>query len=784
MLAPAWRRQPTARRRRRALNRPRITVNTESPALKLTLQPQPAAGAVSRENPPRFAWRPDIDAASRYALRVLGEGDRVVYEAASLALNFHTPALTLPAGALRWQCRVLPAHGEPGPWTEPVAFTLADDAVAAPGLGALPPELAQRAHPRLWLNPDEMRSLGRRVHAGEAVAGWAPFVEQAVKPWVEHALISEPQRYPDNQRTPPLWRQMYIDCQEILYAVRHLAVAGRVLDDAALVDKAKQWLLHAARFDVNGTTSRAYNDEAAFRIAGALAWGYDWLHDQLDDDERAEVRRALSTRLEEVAGHVIDHARIHLFPYDSHAVRSVASVIVPACIALLGEHPRAQEWLQWAVDYYDTLYSPWGGADGGWAEGPHYWTTAMAYFTEAANLLKKFSGHDLYRRVFFRHTGYFPLYTKAPDTRRACFGDDSTLGDLPSLKVGYNVRQYAAVTGDGHLQWYFERIRELAQGTEHLFYNHGWWSFAFDDLCFQHDWPAVPAREPAELPPLRHFADVGWVALQHRLHEPDEHLQFVTKCSPYGSLSHSHGDQGAFLLYAYGEELAIQSGYYIGHGTSMHRQWRRLTKSKNAILIDGRGQYAGADKALQIQSAGRVLAARHDAEGSSFISVDPSAAYRLEVPTLRHYRRDFHWIRGRHLVVVDDVELDQPGQVQWLMQLLAAPQLGSNSFRHEGERGGITGEILFSLSGQPELTAQVGFDDVDPAEIAGLAPHHRVVATTPSATRHQLVTLLTPYKKGTQPRLLHFIDDQGFATHLYLMDELDRSYSITLPKNF
>ena len=44
----------------------------------------------------------------------------------------------------------------------------------------------------------------------------------------------------------------------------------------------------------------------------------------------------------------------------------------------------------------------------------------------------------------------------------------------------------------------------------------------------------------------------------------------------------------------------------------MHRQWRRLTKSKNAILIDGRGQYAGADKSLQIQSTGRVLEARED----------------------------------------------------------------------------------------------------------------------------------------------------------------------------
>ena len=306
--------------------------------------------------------------------------------------------------------------------------------------------------------------------------------------------------------------------------------------------------------------------------------------------------------------------------------------MVPACIALLGKHPRAPEWLGFAIDYYDTLYSPWGGADGDWAEGPHCWTTSMAHFTEAANLIREFSDHDLYRSGFCQRTGHFPLYTKAPDTRRACFGDDSTLGDLPSLKVGYNARQFAAVTGDGHLQWYFEQIRELAKCTEGLFYNDGWWSFTFDELCFLHDWPAVEARLPADLPPLRHFADIGWVALQQQMHVPEAPIQFVTKCSPYDTINHSHGDQGGFLHYGYGEELAIQSGYYIGHGNSMHLQWRRLTKSKNAILIDGRGQYAGADKPRQIQASGRVLETRHDDEGSSFISLDPTAAYQLEVP--------------------------------------------------------------------------------------------------------------------------------------------------------
>lgn len=762
----------------------------EQPAAgRLTIERAPGPKSLPFENPPRFCWMPDIDSGTRYALRLqrLDAGDEPEVIATNLKLNFFTPAKCFEPGDYVWSYALWSQdRGDvASEWSSDLSFSLQADLPLSPGLKHDGRYAAcNTQHPRLWLNPAEVQSLGEAIGTDATHCHWGAFMETAVRPWLGRTPIEEPKAYPGGKRTPALWRKMYIDCQELLYAVRHLSIAAKVLGDPGVLTQARTWLLHAAQFDVKGTTSLAYNDEAAFRIAGALAWGYDWLHDDLTEGERALVRQALGYRMEEVAVHVIDHARIHLFPYDSHAVRSVASVLVPACIALLGEHPRAQEWLDFSIDYYDTLYSPWGGTDGGWAEGPHYWTTAMAYLIDAGNLINKFTGHSIYKRAFFQHTGRFPLYTKAPDTTRACFGDDSTLGDLPSLKVGYNIRHFAALTGDGHLQWYFENICTLAKGTESEFYNYGWWSFAFDELQYRHDFPLVVAKEPSDLPTMRHFKDVGWVAVQRNMHDPDDHLQFVTKCSPYGSISHSHGDQAAFLLFAHGEELAIQSGYYVGFGTSMHRNWRRLTKSKNAILIDGLGQYAGADKSLQIKSVGRVLDAREDADGSVFISLDPTPAYRLEVPYLRSYRRDFHLIRGRHLVVVDAVELEQEGQLQWQMQLMNSPTVGTNTFRYEGQQGGITGEFIFCSSGQVSLSTVAGFDDVDLTEIPGLPVHHRVIATTPRSRSHALVTLLTPYRLGHADRLQHFIDDQGFATCVYFQDALDRSYSVTLPKRF
>jgi hypothetical protein len=753
----------------------------------LTVKYEPAEGAVSAENPPRFSWLPDIDVDARYALFVepVDAPGGVQYHAINLARNFHTPAHTFAPGRWQWRYCIWDAqHARAATEVSRTrAFTIHGDAITCPGMDR---ETffadANLQRPRLWLNRDEVNALHLRVAADPAQLGWQRFVEQSVQPFTQREPVPEPAPYPGHKRELARWRKMYIDCQEILYGIRHQAIAGVVQDDANLRARAKAWLLHAAGFDVRGTTSRAYNDEAAFRIAAALAWGYDWLHGELSSSERKLVRAALSARLEEIAEHVIDHARIHMFPYDSHAVRAIGMVIIPCSIALLGEHPRAQEWLDYAIAYYDTLYSPWGGTDGGWAEGPHYWTTALAYFNESANLLCKYTGHDVRRRAFFRNTGYFPLYTKSPDARRGCFCDDPTLGALPSLKVAYLLRDCGAATKNGWFQWYFEEVLANDTGTENEYYNYGWWSLAFDDLCFRHDAAHVAPKTPSELPELRHFDHVGWVAVQRNMHDAKNHVQIVAKCSSYGSISHSHGDQGAFTFYAYGEDLAIQSGYYIGHNTTMHRNWRRQTRSKNALLIDGRGQYAGDDKAKQIQAHGRIVSATQRDDGVVHVRMDPTAAYRNDVPELTSYERDFYLLPGDQLLVIDKVKLTSALPLQWLLHTLHPPMLARRSFRVAGNLAGLAGEVIYCSSGAPALSSRMGFDDVDGAEIEGLAPHYHVQVATPSSAQHTLAVLLTPHRIGESKRLFNFIDDQGFATHLYFQDAANFSFSVTLDK--
>jgi len=764
---------------------PRPGYLDEPRAGRLTVQYGPVSDDVLVENPPRFTWLPVVEEDARYVLRI--DTDEAFSDARTfedIPLNFFTPPDTLPPGHWFWSyAEWNPESRAPASvWSTTRSFELGEGLPEAPLPGRTERYAATgRGHPRLWLDEGTLPAFRAAIDADPDHCGWSRFHERSVLPWLEREIMAEPKPYPNDTRTPPVWRQTYIDLQELMYAIRHLAVGGKVLQDPVLTGRAKRWLLTAAEWNPDGTTSRSYTDEWAYRVTLALAWGYDWLHDELDEEQRTLVRGSLLAHTRQMADHLIHQARCQLFPFDSHAVRSISSVLVPACIAMLHEEPEAREWLDYSIEFLWTLYSPWGDADGGWAEGPHYWMTGMAYLIDAANLLRNYTGLDLYQRPFFQKTADFPLYTKAPDTRRATFGDDSTMGDLPCLKLGYNARQFAGVTGNGAYQWYFEEILRNDPGTEGEFYNWGWWDLTFDDMVHRHDFPAVEAVPPQPCDALRWFRGVGWVAVQVHPEDPDAHLHFVFKSSSFGSISHSHGDQNAFALAAFGEDLAVNSGYYVAFNSSMHQTWRKQTRSKNAILIDGKGQYAGRDKVQTMQSTGRVLFAEQH-EDHVHIRGDATPAYAIESPGVTSVLRDVYIVRNEYFVIVDSIDADEPVTIDWLLHTNGPLQLGKNSFRYSGKRAGFYGETLWSEGGAPTFSQFEGYPGVDPSEIEGLPVGTCMTASFPAAPRHRIATLLVPYPIGAPRRVFHFLDDQGYDCDLYFTDAEERSFKVTLQK--
>lgn len=752
----------------------------------LTLNYEPNSKQIPGENPPRFTWMPPKPEENHYILQVSSEkdfssSDMLVEK--GIPYNLFTPSQPFKDGSYYWRYAIYDSERKErtSEWSKTRSFEITDIPYETP----LPvreeryPESLD--HPRLWLKGEEINQLREDIREDSSQYDWDEFYQKSVEPFIERPLIPEPEPYPNNNKVASLWRQMYMDCQIALNAVRHLSVAGIILEDKKLIEKGREWLLHLTSWDTEGTTSRDYNDEAAFRIAAGIAWGYDWLYHHLTEEDRKEVRRNLYRRTEQVAYHVMRRSKIHQVPYDSHAVRSLSSVLVPCCIALL-EEDSAKEWLDYTIDYFSAIYTPWGGMDGGWAEGPHYWMTGMAYIIDALNLIKNFTGIDLYKRPFFQKTGDFPLYVYSPDTVRASFGDQANLGDRPGLKVGFNIRQFAGVTGNGLYQWYYERTLEWDTNADEKFYNSGWWDFRFDNLMYKHDYQEVHAQSPKDqIEQVKWFKDVGWVAMHAEMDKPEEHIQFLTKSSPYGSISHSHGDQNSFLLHAYGEPLAIQSGYYVAFNSTMNKHYRRLTESKNAILIDGHGQYAGADKILNKEASGEIEEVK-EGEGYAYVKADATNAYKANVPYLQKYIRETYFVNNRYFVIIDNVDLEQEGAIQWLYHSLTEMRIKDQSFRIEGEKAGLYGSFVYSSSSDLTISQTDQFpESVDPSEIEGLPNQWHLSASTRKAKRHRLATLLVPYQQNYEKYVSYFIDDQDHGMNLY-MTEGGKTFRIVIPK--
>ncbi|MEM6466435.1 MAG: DUF4962 domain-containing protein, partial [Pseudomonadota bacterium] len=692
------------------------------------------------------------------------------------------PDVTLDPGTYHWAYATWDSEqGAPtSAWSSTRSFTVIDG-IAETTLPARGDRLAtaSRSHPRLWMTQDRLGAFSEAVAKDPSHCTWQTFFEKSVLPWMERDVMTEPEGYPDHKRVASVWRQTYIDLQEAWYAIRHLAIGGKVTGDAALTARAKDWLLEVASWDPKGVTSLTYTDEWAYRVCNALAWGYDWLYDDLSPEERDTVRQALLLRTKDVAEHAMLNAKIHLFPYDSHAVRSVSLTLVPACIALLDDAEEAEDWLHYCIEFLANVYSPWGDSDGGWAEGTHYWMMGIAYLIDAANRLKSYTGLDLYKRPFFQNTGDFPLFCKAPNTRRGTFGDDSTMGDYACIKTGLNLRQFAGATGNGAYQWYCDENLRLNPGTEMAFYNWGWWDTNFDELVFQTDFPVIAATPPENS--MRHFKGIGWVGVQHAMSDPDEHIQFVFKSSPFGSISHSHGDQNAFCMSAYGEDLAIQSGHYVAFNSSMHRNWRRQTRSKNAILINGKGQYAEKDKSKAMAATGRIVAAE-EREDHIYICGDATAAYQSLSPEVTLVEREIYFVHNSYFVFIDKVDAREPVTVDWLIHANAPFELGKTSFRNTAERAGFYGQLVWSEAGKPEISQFTDFPDVDPVDYEGLPVSTCLTARYPAATRHRIATLLVPYRLDAPKRIFNFMDDQGYDADLYFTDADENTFKVVLKK--
>lgn len=730
----------------------------------------PEDGSTVNLNPPPFVWVPvePIRGKFVYILQISKDKGFQTRVISRRGIDISTHALDEPLEAGEWYWRY-GVEGGAGEWfwryglergvnasdTYPTLspghiffsrvrkFTVTPDAKtrSLPGvkfvIGSIP-----RSRPRLFILEDEIGSYRHRARYGDL----KDLTSEIVKICEEHlgeALIAEP---PSNKAILEFLKVPIVDvgakygdetCPFTRYAINIMekfGVAYLLTGDERYGEEAKKRVLHFYSWDPRG--ERPYDEihEAAlWRLYKGLST-YDWTYDLFTAGEREKVEKVMRERLQAFYEYLKYRSAYHSFNYQSHAAR-ICGFLGEGAVCFAHEWPEAEDWLKYALTVYWNLHPTWGKDDGAWHEGPGYYNLYMTVGLHFLTALRKATGIDLTEKEFYKNTPYYVLYTNPPYARMSPFGDlqhlppSNTSPTYELVNRGELMYQLSTLMNNPYARWYAEQTGS-GPGKNIL------------GVLLKDD--RVEPKNPSDLPQARYFPGVGLVSLHTALGDADKDIHFLFHSDPYGGVSRTHfrPDHNAFTLEAFGEALAIASGYYPWWDSEHVRKWGRTTKGANSITINGgKGQPWGDPAATG------EIAKFESNEMYDCALGDASRSYK---GLLTKFHRHVVHLKPGVFILFDDLEAPEPANFEWWLHALSEMRIDGDDKRVIVSQGDARLKVQFLQPGGLSFNQLRGFPDAPP-EHGEPDQWHVVASTTLKSRRSRFITLLIPFRNGREP---------------------------------
>ncbi len=662
----------------------------------ITLKPGPAEGETVSTNPAAFHWPADNEAkgfileisrSSNFdecksllpkAIKNGGltpesltatpkiDGKDTYWLISGLSSPLYRPSFTMESGTWYWRFRSVSENNTVSEASIARKFYISPK--STPYTVAPTEQLLERipsSHPRLFTRPEKLDSLRGLLKTSTPHKELYDKIIAYTNTLLTIPISKEPKKITSIKENEILsrqeWRAEYEVARKWGQILDFLGFSYMMSGDEKYAERAKQWLLTFASWDINGTSAMKSMDEVAMPILLNGARAYDWIYDYLNESERATIKEMLRVRGEEAFG-VIQRLNYNYKPFISHPTRLI-NYMTQVGVVLHGEIKEADKWLGYVIPILTTFYPPWGGRDGGYSEGPSYWMMYFNYMLQSAYTLQTSMNLDILKTDFYKNDGYFKIYAYPYYGAMRPFADTGIGTYWPADKI--NLYRLATVFHNPYFRWRAEVSPPKSLPVAETIIPSGVVSYFWLDEGPNH----VKPKAPTDLPKARLFSDVGLVAFHEDLGNPDE-IYFLLKSSPFGAWSHTYADQNSFYIQGYGEALAIQSGYYPSHGCPHHRNWTWNSIAHNTVLVDGKGQ-----KIRDRASKGKIIAFKmgNGEPGSvDYAAADATEAYE---GLLTKFVRNVYYERPRDFLMIDELEAPKPVQFNWLLHSLNKMQI-------------------------------------------------------------------------------------------------------------
>jgi hypothetical protein len=606
-------------------------------------------------------------------------------------------------------------------------------------------------HPRVLVLGKELTDFRNFITASKTDPKLAYLYKNLILDRFDLPLITEPERLPAKKTTAAisnLWRKGYSDAFAAGSAAQHYAFSYLVTGEGKYAREAARWLLHISKWDPHGGIDIKNNDEAFIQHLRPMILAYDWAYDGLTPGERNTIVEAISIRMKILFANVTATYRcsgpIPIGRNNSHKMRFISTIGL-AGVALYHELPEAPTYLAWAYEYYLKVFPSWGGSDGGYSEGLAYWQTGHNQHLMFLDAMLALDLTEIFQRDYYRNNGYFALYNVLPYTFTS-FGDLCQAIKVPNDMIGMHLEKYAFINRDGYLARFRELIsRKYPAKIE--YYNYSRFDSIFQ--LYRKGAARIELKSLKELPRSRAFDDVGWVAIHSELGSKND-IMLGFKSSPYGSASHSLADQNSFVLNAFGDMLAVSTGYREWYGSPHHHGYTKQTLSQNAVLFGGKGQMVNDPDAK-----GKITRF-YTGANFDFATGDARAAY-APATGVKQNLRSVMFVNQKYFVIFDELEAAEPVRYQWLLH--AREKMSENRAQGEVEIHGKQSNLLVRFVNP--VANELSFTQTDRFTVPVDASFqkklknewHFTAETAKPRTQQDWLTVLFPHPKESREQL-------------------------------
>ncbi len=460
--------------------------------------------------------------------------------------------------------------------------------------------------------------------------------------------------------------------REVGDSVAHLLMGWLITGEDSYKEKCIEYTMASVNYKHWGSIDMyGEADLAAGHQAYAVGLVYNWMHEELTDDQKAQIVKKLYTtcgKFETRNADSLNYQQNHLWVSMTGLCSASISLYIHAeeAAEALNDGTTAEVVRKNCVRWLNLVYEKtgnsfkWAAKDGASHEGAGYFTYGLEYLMKTALLLNNNLGIDLItdNEWMENNSSYF-LNTIYPKN------SISTSGSLIDYADGTRTNWY----GPSHL---FRVLAALYQDE-----TAQWIAQTFEDaeadktgsstwlgLLFASD--EVEAKLDSDSSRLYYAEDLGIVTARTNW-SGDESIVFLRSGLPLGKTGlelltsgsneyHVDPDCNALILYSNGEYLLRTDGYAK----------QKMTKNHSTLLVDGNGQIGGNDYAsgmvgdlfytLGLEPEIKVT---ETGDGYSYFVGDSTEAYDPDYG-LRKFERNVVLLEEENvLLVVDDVRASE-----------------------------------------------------------------------------------------------------------------------------